>query len=660
MNRSNAAVVALVGILVFAAVAALRTLGLLQGLELSLYDGYVRRAAVAPGPDSDVVIVEATERDIREQGHWPLSDRTLTEVLRTLLDAGPRVVGLDVYRDLPVPPGSSRLAALFRDEPRIIAVSKFGEPGGEGIEGPPTLRGSDRVGFNDMPVDPDGTVRRGLLFQDDGSGSVEYAFALRVALRALVLDGVAPAPDPERPEWLRLGPTTIRPLGAHDGGYSGIDDAGYQYLVDFTSAAAGLQTIALGPLLRGEVDTDLLRDKIVLVGTNAKSLPDFKRVPFRATVDSGGVPGVQLHGHMVRQLLGYGRGESRPMRVLPDWQEAALVALLAALGCAVGFGPRRGGAIFGVSAEVLLVLLGVVALWFAGFAAHRAGWWIPMAAPGLAWLASAGVVTAWTSRSERAQRATLMQLFSRHVSSAIADEIWSRRDEFFAGGRLRSRRMTVTALFLDMKGYTSSAEKLEPQVLMDWVNEFLAVMAAQVDRFGGVVEDYFGDGLKATFGIPFARESESEIVADARGAVDCALAMMQALEELDARYRERNLPTVAMRIGIHTGQVLAGSLGEASHLKYSVVGDVVITAQRLEGLESVEHDFESSPCRILVSERTRDYLDESYECESLGFFTLKGKGEGVAIHRVLDGIDSGAVRQLSSGGLSPRPASRRS
>lgn len=659
MNRSNAAVAALAGILVFAAVVALRTLGLLQGLELILYDGYVRRAAVAPGPSSDVVIVEVTERDIREQGHWPLSDRTLAETLRTLLDAGPRVVGVDVYRDLPVPPGSHRLTTLFRDEPRIIAVSKFGEPGEEGIEGPPTLRGSDRVGFNDMPVDPDGTVRRGLLFQDDGNGSVEYAFALRVALRALVLDGVTPAPDPERPEWLRLGPTTIRPLGAHDGGYSGIDDAGYQYLVDFSSAAAGLQTIALGPLLRGEVDADLVRDKVVLLGVSAYSLPDFHRVPFRRDVDPG-LPGVQVHGHMVRQLLGYGRGESRPMRVLPDWQEAVLVALLAALGCVVGLGTRRGGAVFGVSAEILLVLLGVVALWFAGFAAHRAGWWIPMAAPGLAWLASAGAVTAWTSRSERAQRATLMQLFSRHVSSAIADEIWSRRDEFFAGGRLRSRRMTVTVLFLDMKGYTSRAEKLEPQVLMDWVNEFLAVMAARVDRFGGVVEDYFGDGLKASFGIPFARESESEIVADARRAVDCALAMKQALAELDARYRARNLPTVAMRIGIHTGQVLAGSLGEASHLKYSVVGDVVITAQRLEGLESVEHDFERSPCRILVSERTRDYLDESYACEPLGFFALKGKGEGVAIHRVSDRIDSDGSRQASSGSVFPRPASRRS
>jgi class 3 adenylate cyclase len=155
-----------------------------------------------------------------------------------------------------------------------------------------------------------------------------------------------------------------------------------------------------------------------------------------------------------------------------------------------------------------------------------------------------------------------------------------------------------------------------------------------VDAFGGVVDDYFGDGLKANFGVPFARVSEAEITDDARRAVSCALSMAEALESLNADYRERGLPNVAARIGIHTGPVVAGSIGSAERLKYTVVGDVVITAQRLEGTDRVPHDFERTPCRILVSDATRRHLDGSFRCEPQGVVPLKGKREEVVVHRV--------------------------
>jgi len=636
---------------VFAAVMGLRGADLLQGLELMVYDQYVRRASRPAELNAKITIVEVTEEDIREQGHWPLSDSTMTSALRALLGAGVRVIGLDIYRDLPVPPGAARLAELLRSQPRIVAVRKFGDAATEGVSGPPCLDGTDRVGFNDILVDSDTTVRRGLLFLDDGDGAVEYAFALRVALLALSDQGVHPTSDPDQPAWLRLGPTTVRPWEGNDGGYSGEDDAGYQYLLDFAGAAPGFPVIRLGALLRGEFDPDLLRDRIVVMGVNAKSLPDFLHVPFQRTLDADEVEipdriaGIELHAHAVDQLVRYGLGESAPMFALTEWQEALLILLVAALGCAVGLG-TRGSPALGGSVEVVSVLGGVAALWLLGAVAYDAGWWVPVVAPGLAWVCSAGVVTAWSSRSERAQRALLMQLFSRHVSSDVADEIWRQRDEFLTpDGRPRSRRMTATVLFVDMKGYTEHAEKMDPERLMSWVNEFMEAMARNVDEFGGVVDDYFGDGLKANFGVPFARESEAEIAGDARRAVDCALAMEVALERLNAKYRERELPTVAMRIGIHTGPVVAGSLGSAQRLKYTAVGDVVVTAQRLESLGRVEHDFERRPCRILIGERTRSHLDGTYRCESLGLVSLKGKGEEVAAYRVVGRV-----------GGSPEPA----
>jgi class 3 adenylate cyclase len=159
-------------------------------------------------------------------------------------------------------------------------------------------------------------------------------------------------------------------------------------------------------------------------------------------------------------------------------------------------------------------------------------------------------------------------------------------------------------------------------------------MADMVRRCGGVVDDYFGDGLKANFGVPFAAETEDEIAVDARRAVSCAIKMASALDRLNACYRERRLPTVAVRIGIHTGPVVVGSLGSAEHLKYTTVGDVVVTSQRLESLDVVAHDYERNPFRILVTAQTLRHLDGSYVSEPLGLFVLKGMNEEVEVHRI--------------------------
>ncbi|MBW2282635.1 MAG: CHASE2 domain-containing protein, partial [Deltaproteobacteria bacterium] len=236
MGRAQFLTGLLAAVVVCGAVLGMRELAWLQPLELVVYDQYQRLASPEPASPSQVVVVEIGERDIREQGHWPLSSTVLAAALRVIAEAGPRAIGLDIYRDLPVEPGEAQLARIFAEEPRIIAVRKFGDFEGDAILGPPALEGSDPVGFNDVVPDPDTTVRRGLLFQNADDSEVDFAFALRVALLAL---GIQPAPDPERPEWLRLGQTTLPPLESTDGGYVDLDAAGYQFLLDFGAGRAG-------------------------------------------------------------------------------------------------------------------------------------------------------------------------------------------------------------------------------------------------------------------------------------------------------------------------------------------------------------------------------------------------------------------------------------
>ena len=120
-----------------------------------------------------------------------------------------------------------------------------------------------------------------------------------------------------------------------------------------------------------------------------------------------------------------------------------------------------------------------------------------------------------------------------------------------------------------------------------------------------------------------------------RRAAACALAISDTLTDLNASYRERGLPECAARVGIHSGTVVATTIGVADKLKYTVVGDVVVVAQRLEGTRDVEHDFDASPCRILASKSTRERLGDHFATEPIGGLALAGLSEPVEAVRVL-------------------------
>ena len=234
-----------------------------------------------------------------------------------------------------------------------------------------------------------------------------------------------------------------------------------------------------------------------------------------------------------------------------------------------------------------------------------------------------------------------MQLFSRHVSTEVAEVIWQQRDQFMDGGRPRSQKFTVTVLFTDLRGFTSVSEKIDPQALLDWLNIYMEAMAQLVMQHGGVVDDYFGDAIKADFGVPLPRVTQAEIAHDAVAAVNCALAMERELKRLNSSWQQQDLATVEMRIGIFTGPVVAGSLGSAQRLKYTTVGDTVNVAARLESFEKdlIDPDLAYSPCRILVGETTLRHLDHQFVTKRVGEANLKGKDEKVTIYRVIGRIE---------------------
>jgi adenylate cyclase len=492
------------------------------------------------------------------------------------------------------------------------------------------LANSQQVGFTDMLADPGGIVRRGFLFMDDGV-SMYFSLALRLALLYLQEEGVGPQSDPDYPAFMRLGDTTFVPFESNDGGYVGADAGGYQFLLDYRDQPEIFPKISLTDFLAGNYDPSIIENKVVLIGVTADSVKDEFFTPF-----SGGsrhpqqVYGVALHGHIVNQLLRAALDGEAPYRVMQADHELFWILLWSLLGGALGLFVRSawGFALAAAAGAVLIV--------FIGRQLFVDGLWIPVVPPVIAWIAGAGLVTAYISSRERRERAQLMNLFSSHISPALAGEIWAHREEFADGGHPRPARLTATVFFSDLVGFTTVSEGLTPPALMDWLDDYMSLMTPIVNDHGGVILRFIGDAIMAVFGIPVPRTSDEEIRQDAINTIDCALAMQQALVEHNRKLKIQGRPTIGMRIGILSGPMVAGDLGSADRREYNVHGDTVNTAARIEGYkkEIFVPDHLEQPCRILTGDATRELLGDAYELEFMEDARLRGKARKIGIYRV--------------------------
>ena len=376
-----------------------------------------------------------------------------------------------------------------------------------------------------------------------------------------------------------------------------------------------------------------LTGRTVLVGTALAGI-DQHRTPLSSAGAS--TPGVEIEAHVLAQLLD---GRSSPR--LPFAGEAALALLMAAAGVAVAMAGLPLGLL---AAAGLLVPAGAWAGSAALFAAG--GPLVPLVAPSLAWGAGIAAMTVQMSLRERADRRVMMQLFANHVSQPVAEEIWRERATFMAGNRPRPQQLTATVLFSDIEGFTTICEALEPEPLIRWLEGYLDAMVSIVAANEGVVLRFVGDAILAVFGAPVARTTQAQIDADAARAVRCALQMGRELVALNRRWQTEGLPPVGIRVGLHTGPLVAGSLGGLRHSEYSLLGDTANTAARLEAYGKMVDARTSRHCRVIVGDPTwqavRQAVRDRCTAMPVGEVALKGKVKAVRIWLLIDdeGTDS--------------------
>jgi class 3 adenylate cyclase len=381
--------------------------------------------------------------------------------------------------------------------------------------------------------------------------------------------------------------------------------------------------------------SEWLRNRVVLIGVMIPG-SDEHRTP----ASSFGPPmsGVEIHAQVLQQMLDH---RAAPPALLA-WHEALITAGAAGAGMAVA-------AVF-AGWPVVLCLLGVAVAFLIGdLAAYAAtGLLVPTMAPLLALVTGGGGVRAWKGYAERRDKRALRTLFSRFVSAPVVDEIMRERDLFLAGGRPRPQELTATVLFADVASFTSICERLEPAPLIAWLDRFIDTMAGVIMAHEGVLLRFIGDGILAVFGVPVPRRDSAAIADDARRAVRCALAMEQAMERLNDEWGAAGQPRAGFRIGLHTGPLVAGSLGTGPRMEFCLLGDTANVGARLEQLGKEFVKGRQLYCTIVASGPTVELLEGSVPSLYVGEFALRGKRAMLDVYRV----DSEAASQATTGSTS--------
>lgn len=608
---------------VTACLLGIRQLGGLQPLELVSYDLMVR---LRPDRATDprLLLVTVTEADIKAQQRWPLADGTIATALQTLQQFKPTAIGLDIYRDLPQAPGTAALAKQLQ-QPNVIAITKVQDADDLGVKPPPGVP-PDRVGFNDIASDPDGVIRRGLLFVDTDTETL-YAFSLRLALTYLQRQGISPQAGLLDSSHLRLGKAEFMPWETTSGQYQTVDARGYQVLLNYRARNQLARQVTLTQVLNGAIEPEWVKDKIVLLGATAESAKDRFLTPYSmAEKQTALMPGVVIHAQMVSQILDAALNQQPLVWVWSDWVEWGWIGAWVVLGSSLAWFIRHPLGLCLVITLAITVLLGICYTIFL----HQG--WVPIAAPALGVMIVATLVVSYRAQQAQQQQMMMMKLLGQNTSPEIATTLWKSRDRLLKSGKLPGQRLIATMLFTDIRNFSTLSEQMPPEALLEWLNEYLSAITEEVKANHGIINKFTGDGLLAVFGVPINRVTPIEVSQDARLAVECALAMGDRLQALNEDWQTRQLPTAQMRVGIFTGPIVAGSLGGKDRLEYGVIGDSVNIASRLE---SYAKDQQTELCRILIAKDTLVHLQDRFAVEPWGPLALKGKLQLIDVYRVL-------------------------
>jgi adenylate cyclase len=589
------------------------SLGILEVPELHGYDLLVKWQN-AEAPPADMVYVDFDEDTVKRYNAFPIPRALLGDVIQKISSGKPAVIGLDVILDLKreqehAGADDQRLVSVIADAGNVILASEHGLGNFPPHEPLPSFADvAAGVAFADVPIDADGTVRRmflKLVTSNYQRLSFPVALAYYFSDRPL---------KPGRPGYILFGKAEI-PLET---------SAPASAWIHFHPSAP-VRAISVQTVLSEGFNPAVFQGKIVMIGQTSELGKDLFETPVtRADVEikeegssksRSELSGTEIHAAAVATLLN--ADFLKRLAPLPHWCAGVALAFLV---IALGFRSR-----WYVALGMYLVLAGViflVALWM--FSRHHI--WIPFlsleACIVLALPAGLGYRSVEERREKKlmeAERRQIMGLFERYVSADVAAEIWKRRDEIVLGGEER----VATILFSDIRGFTAMTAGVPSHEVLAWLNRYLTAMAEVIKENRGFLNKFIGDGIMVVFGAPLTEGARE----DACRATRCAIEMLERMDKWNATL-PAGQPEMKIGIGIHSGTVTAGNVGSPDRLEYSVIGEAVNLASRLEALTK---DFKSP---IVISPATWEYIRNEFTTVPLGEAQVRGFTSAIPLYSV--------------------------
>jgi adenylate cyclase len=450
-------------------------------------------------------------------------------------------------------------------------------------------------GFFYTDPDPDGTVRRAptvVEFQGAFYPSLDVAAVL--AYTDTPLDQVKVIFNPSGLERLDIGKLNIP-----------TDSRGFAQL-DYDGPGGTFPTYSLADVVQRKLPPGLFRNRLVLIGVTATGIGDMVLTPFTQVP----FPGVEVHANMIDDIL-YQHFIRRGVReYVTDIAFIILFSLAAGILISV-VSPLR-------ATQVLLGSL-LLCFWITYYLFAHYRMWVANFLPMATLFATYAGVVSYRFFFEEGEKRKAVSTFSLYMHPTLIKQMLSHPESLKLGGEEKE----LTALFADVRGFTTLSEGLTPSQLVDLLNEYLSEMTELIFKNWGTLDKYIGDAIMAFWGAPVPQADHAML------ACRTGLEMLQALSRLQAGWDARGVPRLGIGIGINSGPMLVGNMGSKRRFDFTVMGDSVNLASRLEG---INRQFGTS---LIVSESTLRLVREQVVARELDLIRVKGKMQPVKVYELL-------------------------
>ncbi len=462
---------------------------------------------------------------------------------------------------------------------------------------------ADSYGFINIKPDPDGTLRHALLIVRYKDQDFFPSLALQVVreYEKIPDQEIAAFIAPDGLERIRFGRHLLRPW--HDG----------SAIINYTGSYGTYQHYSMWDVMNGEVPPGTFRGKMVLVGATALGIGDIRNTPFEGPVYMG----VEVHANIIDNLL-HSEKKGRTFLIRGFDEEMIDLGFIVVFGLLFGFLFSRITPLY--STITMLAALAVFA-WFVYFMFADRGRWLSFVIPASTLAANYAAITSFRMIFEEREKRKIRKTFSQYLSPDVIGLIEKDPQKYIRpGGEMKE----LTVMFSDIRGFTTISEGLKPDELVSLLNEYLGEMTEIIFATQGTLDKYIGDAIMAFWGSPYPQEDHA-----IRGC-SCALQMVRSLEKLNNKWESERRPPISIGVGLNTGLLNVGNMGSAKRLAWTVMGDNVNLASRLEGINKEYHT------QIVISESTYHQVAQRFVCRELDKIRVKGKHQPVNIYELLD------------------------